>query len=309
MRNKETASESSDSDSDVEDGLLDTTPIAVAVPVTGSTTNISSNRATSSVPLASSVLDSDSDAAAREAAAAAREAGIADIRNHCEQHLSTNPSSSYVTWIATLHPENAQVTIDPRFLIEGNPWLVVYEEAKEDLQKGRIRAGTTVTPSAPEAEEDDDKDETETATFSGCLDLIVGSTLVLTGILSSFTIEICAAYAYLSYWLCCKIVDMCSPPGLFSWLPLFLAWIIGKSFLLIDVVLLFFSIVVVECIAAANYLVCTILGCSHQVGKNAHQMTRKMSHLVRWAFRRHFEDWEPSRTHFERSTRTNDELT
>ena len=254
MRNKETAD---DSDSDVEDGLLDTTPIAVAVPVTGNN-NINSNR-TTSVPLASSVLESDSDAAARAAAAAAREAGIADIRNHCEQHLSTNPSSSYVTWIATLHPENAQVTIDPRFLIEGNPWLVVYEEAKEDLQKGTIRAGTAVTPSAPEAEEDDDKDEPKTATFSGFLDLIVGSTLVLTGILSSFTVEICAAYAYLSYWLCCKIVDLCSPPGLFSWLPLFLAWIIGKSFLLIDMVLLFFSIVVVECIAATNYLVCTIL--------------------------------------------------
>ena len=63
--------------------------------------------------------------------------GIADIQHHCVQHLSHNPSSSYVSWIATLHPENAQVTINTRFLTPDNPWLTVYEEAKEDLQKGK----------------------------------------------------------------------------------------------------------------------------------------------------------------------------
>ena len=62
---------------------------------------------------------SDEEAQAQAAVTASREAGIATIRNHCEHHLMSNPTSTYVTWIATLHPENAHVTIDSRFLIPG----------------------------------------------------------------------------------------------------------------------------------------------------------------------------------------------
>ena len=64
-------------------------------------------------------LDSNEEAEAQAAVTASREAGIATIRNHCEHHLISNPTSTYVTWIATLHPENAHVTIDSRFLIPG----------------------------------------------------------------------------------------------------------------------------------------------------------------------------------------------
>ena len=38
-----------------------------------------------------------------------------------------------MTWIACLHPENAEVTIDQRFFIPGNPWWTVYEGAKRDI--------------------------------------------------------------------------------------------------------------------------------------------------------------------------------
>lgn len=62
---------------------------------------------------------SDEEAQAQAAVTASREAGIATIRNHCELHVISNPTSTYVTWIATLHPENAHVTIDSRFLIPG----------------------------------------------------------------------------------------------------------------------------------------------------------------------------------------------
>lgn len=68
------------------------------------------------VPLGS---DEEAQAQAQAAVTASREAGIATIRNHCEHHLISNPTSTYVTWIATLHPENAHVTIDSRFLIPG----------------------------------------------------------------------------------------------------------------------------------------------------------------------------------------------
>lgn len=65
------------------------------------------------------VSDEEAQAQAQAAVTASREAGIATIRNHCELHLISNPTSTYVTWIATLHPENAHVTIDSRFLIPG----------------------------------------------------------------------------------------------------------------------------------------------------------------------------------------------
>ena len=43
------------------------------------------------------------------------------VREHLEHHSSHNPgaSSDYVTWIATLHPENADITIDQRFFVPG----------------------------------------------------------------------------------------------------------------------------------------------------------------------------------------------
>ena len=59
----------------------------------------------------------DEESAACEAEAAeARRRGTELIEQHLSHHMSQNPDSSYVTWIACLHPENAEVTIDERFL-------------------------------------------------------------------------------------------------------------------------------------------------------------------------------------------------
>ena len=43
----------------------------------------------------------DTDEEAQAVALAAREEATASIREHCESHLSLNPASSYVSWIAT----------------------------------------------------------------------------------------------------------------------------------------------------------------------------------------------------------------
>jgi hypothetical protein len=301
MRNKPSRSNYDDTSEDSASLGDDTeclTPIAVAVQVT-------SNNASDDdgVPLAASVDPSDREA--RAAAAAGGEACVADIRNHCDSYLQSNQeSASYVTWIATLHPENAMVEIDPRFLIPGNPWLTVYEEAKEDFQKGRL-ASSSVSAS-PDLEEGADA-KLSGKTFSGFLDLVIGATLVLTAILSAFAIDICSAYCYLSYWLCAKVCDKCKPLGLFSWLPFLIAYIIGQSFRLIDILLLFVSVIIVESFAAANYLLCTFLACSHEVGKGAHQLTRRLSHHIRWAFRRPFKDCEPKRSYLGSNRKPNEE--
>ena len=71
-----------------------------------------------------------SDAEAERLAAHARALGIAIIRDHLEAFLLEHPGASYTEWIANLHPENvtAQGTLDQRFLIPKNTWMVVYKE-------------------------------------------------------------------------------------------------------------------------------------------------------------------------------------
>ena len=259
------------------------TPIAIAIAL--------ADPQPSAPPLYQSTIP-NTDEEAQVAVDQARAEGISVISQHCRDHLSNNPDSSYVTWIACLHPENAQVSIDPRFLIEGNPWLTVYEEAKEDLQKnqGRVAAddGNVVSPS-PQNGEDTKTEKNEKCCSSsgggGFLDYLVGSSLVLTAVTASFVFELSSSYCFLSNWICNKIMDKLSPPGLFTCLPFSITYVLAKVFQVLDVVLLWSSILVVESIAGANYAICTILSCSHKRGRGIHQTTRKLSHLIRWKVR------------------------
>jgi len=257
---------------------LQSTPIAIAVAI---------DPQPSAPPLYQNTIP-HKDEEAQVVVEQARQEGISVIENHCRQHLSNNPQSSYVTWIACLHPENAQVSIDPRFLIEGNPWLTVYEEAKEDLQKnqGRVAAAddvVVVSPS-PHSGEDNKTEKNEKCCSSGgggFIDYLIGSSLVLAAVTASITFELACIYCYFSYWLCNKITDKCSPPAIFTCLPFSITYVLAKVFLLLDIVLLWSSILVVESIAGANYITCTILSCSHRRGRSIHQTTRKLSHLIR----------------------------
>ncbi len=53
------------------------------------------------IPVAVAVAIPDSDEEAQAVAEASREEATTNIREHCERHLSLNPESSYVGWIAT----------------------------------------------------------------------------------------------------------------------------------------------------------------------------------------------------------------
>ena len=75
-----------------------------------------------SLTVAPSAPIEESDIEAEAMAAQAQQQGVDLIRSHVSTYLEHNPEASYVSWIATLHPENAEVTIDPRFNIPGNPW-------------------------------------------------------------------------------------------------------------------------------------------------------------------------------------------
>lgn len=133
------------------------------------------------------------------------------------------------------------------------------------------------------------------------MDFIVGNTLVLCGVAASFAIELIGAYCQLSYWMCRRVTGLV-PPGTtgrcsfrcFLTCPVYyVAFLLGEAFMMVDAALLLSSVVMIECIAAANYLLCAVLACSHGRGKAMHQATRRLPHLVRWAFRKRFE-----RAHF-----------
>ncbi len=53
------------------------------------------------LPVAVAIAIPDLDEEAHAVAAATREEATTNIREHCERHLSLNPESSYVGWIAT----------------------------------------------------------------------------------------------------------------------------------------------------------------------------------------------------------------
>jgi hypothetical protein len=199
-----------------------------------------------------------------------------------------------VTWIATLHPENAQVAIDPRFLTAGNPWMAVYEETCKDM--GRRRSNATPYPdaTAPPAYNEEGSGEgqyevCQKKKYSGILDFTIGYTLVVVCVVLTIVTEIHSMIAYFCSWVCSKAVNWCSPMGLLSWLPFIIAYSLKLAFQMLDIAMLLSGILVVEGIAAANCIICTILGCSFEVGQSMHQMTRKTPHIVRWAFRRRFD--------------------
>ena len=65
--------------------------------------------------------DNEDDARARQEARVHRQNAQNMVRDHLQNHVRHNPgaSSDYVTWIATPHPENAEIQIDTRFFVPG----------------------------------------------------------------------------------------------------------------------------------------------------------------------------------------------
>eukprot|EP00568_Trieres_chinensis_P001082 CAMPEP_0183307990 /NCGR_PEP_ID=MMETSP0160_2-20130417/19681_1 /TAXON_ID=2839 ORGANISM="Odontella Sinensis, Strain Grunow 1884" /NCGR_SAMPLE_ID=MMETSP0160_2 /ASSEMBLY_ACC=CAM_ASM_000250 /LENGTH=293 /DNA_ID=CAMNT_0025471725 /DNA_START=39 /DNA_END=917 /DNA_ORIENTATION=+ len=274
----------------VEDPYED--PIAVAVPV-----QAAEDPGTYEPPIlpTDEASVTSSDAANEALAAEARAQGEALIRDHLRSHLSQNPCSSFVTWIATLHPENATVSIDPRFFKPGNPWLTVYTEVENDVLEGTVVSSVEGEGEDHREEGAEDENSSRNKSYGGLMDLVMGFALVLTAVGFAFSVEVLAAYVYISEALCCKITETCSPVRICTALPFSISWILSKMFRLADAFLLLSSVMMVELVAAANFFVCSLLALNCDVGRSKHQMTRRYAHLTRWAFRRIFDDWTPQR--------------
>lgn len=193
--------------------------------------------------------------------------------------LFTN-TSSLQTWIATLHPENATVTIDPRFYTEGNAWKTVYNETKYGMYNA--------------AHEDEAVDaivvhpEEQTRTYAGFLDFVVGFILLINAAAMTIGLEVCALAMRLLSRLFEAFYDLCYNFTVTKYTIGALFWLTWKCFWFSEHVFLYTSVFVTELLAGISWMLCSFFALDCQIGRAAHQRTRRISHLIRWACRRHF---------------------
>jgi len=260
--------------------------------------------------------------------AEARATGETIIRNHLDNHLAHNSgaSSDYISWIATLHPENAQVEIDERFFIPGNPWWSIYEETVN------MPYATAVPMPAPNVEseqqqsnlqhnaycEDKEKCLSSTTThvsdgFTGepvppparqedllhyCLrcnpmDMMLGLSTTFFAILWTFIFELIELIFYFVAALFYHIAQSLGPGNIFTGFFYSFFMIMYFAFATVDSSLLLGSVVGAEvCIFVGWILGCLFGGI--WVANKRHQFVRRVCHRIRWAFRN--KKSEPPRT-------------
>lgn len=255
-----------------------------------------------------SAMHSGSDRLAEDAAAEAREQGVELIRNHLGEYLVQNPDADYVTWIATLHPENAEVTIDPRFLIPGNPWATVFEEARAAAWRGAepdhsSQSNGSSIDEAEEAKMEDPQFARQTTArnihLGGLIPMIVGCSFLLAAMGVAFGLQLASTIVYMLA-VFFKCICKCLPP--FSAWTAVLYLIPGGLLIVfqsLDLLLLVLDTVLVELLGLLAYILCTLLSFSHAVGKFYHQQIRRLPHFMRWACRKHLQ-CDPPRASFPR---------
>ena len=229
-------------------------------------------------------------------AAEARRQGTQLIENHLSMHLSQNPDSSFVTWIATLHPENAEVSIDQRFFVPNNPWWTVYEGAKNDIPiatavpvNDDLAAASeqpipvsTYNPEKPAST----STSTKTEPKSPCspIDSFIGFVLSLIAILTVFGLETSACIIYFVAAGIWKSAKAMGHTGLIPWILYHVLMIVYWILAIIDSCLLLGSVLAVELVAGVCYILSLLFaGCQRAAAW--HQYIRRTCHTLRWAFR------------------------
>jgi hypothetical protein len=274
--------------------------------------DISSSSSPSPLPSAPPSPNDDDEEAILQAARHRYEASVL-VRNHLETHAVNNPgaSSDYVTWIATLHPENADITIDQRFFIPGNPWWTIYEDTKND----QIPTATAVpVPAEQEAVRDQQQQKDEenypgassdsnssTTTTShqpsppktmsfwktcSPLSILVGIFIILPALFAVLYCEMTALLlCYFPSALFFHTARAISPPncctGIFFAIFVLLYYILSFC----DSIILFISVFVTELVALMAYFVGFCTGgaiWAHYL----HQQIRRLCHGIRIIFRK-----------------------
>mmetsp|Transcript_24274 Transcript_24274/g.45187 ORF Transcript_24274/g.45187 Transcript_24274/m.45187 type:complete len:339 (+) Transcript_24274:66-1082(+) len=224
------------------------------------------------------------------------------VRDHLETHAANNPgtSSDYVTWIATLHPENAEITIDQRFFIPGNPWWTIYEETKNNqiptatavpvstheegssgLETGRDLNGTQ--SAAPKHDNDPPAVGSRPSFCMTCspVNLFFGCLVsfhAFLGVLlcEMFALALCHFPAALFY----RAAQIFEPPNVCTGIIYSVLMLIYYSLSFCDSIVLMVSVLIVEVIANVGFLVGFLTG-GFLWGRYWHQQVRRMCHSIR----------------------------
>lgn len=259
----------------------------------------------------------DNDADAEAQAARARADGETLIRDHLANHLVYNKgaSSDYISWLATLHPENAEITIDQRFFIPGNPWWSIYDETVnqmpyatavavqngDDQPTGNDQLNGEEGGKHPlSSGEDSHAAASAGASSHGSLpphyllncspiDVLVGSLTTFHAILGTVIMELVALIIYFIaafFYHCAKAMGR---TNLLNGFLYSLCMILYFSFALADSILLCSSVLVTEILDMTGWLLGCLFG-GVLVANLRHQFVRRICHHIRWAFRRHHLD-------------------
>jgi len=223
-----------------------------------------------------------------------REEARSIVRHHLENHSRNNPgrSSDYVSWIATLHPENADVVIDQRFFIPGNPWWTIYEQCKNDFPSA-VAVPVEDIETVP-TERESNFSKPHAICLCNPIETFVALLVILTTLLVVVVCEIVALSLYLVAFIFYWIAKLFDPPNPFTGIFYSFFMVLYHVFMLCDSVCLLSSVCVSESCALVCWPVSLLLG-GIWAANQRHQYIRRNCHLIRWAFRAHFS--EPPR-HF-----------
>jgi hypothetical protein len=268
-----------------------------------------------------------SDEEAQTQAARAQRDGETVVRNHLSSHLDNNPgaSSDYVSWLATLHPENADVTIDERFFVPGNPWWSIYEETVNKMPYAYARPVTPGdetnqdirteevddnhhdhNPQYDHEKESSSSNEPLTETPSpepkstspfwlvcNPIDMLVGLITIFQAVLIVFVLEVIALAFYFISAFFYKSAKATMEPVKALTAPFYaLFMIMYFTFALSDSIILLSNVLVTEIFMMVGWLLGCLFG-GILIANERHQYIRKVCHHIRWGFRHDFTN--PSR--------------
>eukprot|EP00980_Cylindrotheca_fusiformis_P016039 scaffold4724_cov108-Cylindrotheca_fusiformis.AAC.4 len=244
----------------------------------------------------------DEDAAAEAARARQNAQGI--VRDHLNNHVVHNKGagSDYVSWIATLHPENAEVTIDQRFLVPGNPWWAIYDQTVNNLPLATAIA-------VPEEEyqhysQDDEEEGRRPGTGSAgatkrpqdrppvphfllrCnpVDLFCGLLIIFHALLATLIAEGLALAFYIVAAIAYHVAQCFGNSNPLTGIVYSFCMIFYFAFALADTILLFASVMATELVDLLGWFFSFLTG-GIWVANRRHQFIRRICHSIRCALR------------------------
>lgn len=128
----------------------------------------------------------------------------------------------------------------------------------------------------------------EQRSFGGFIDLLVFSIIAIVGAAMTLALEVMAVVFRGVANVFEYLTDACSHYALSKFTFGVIFWIMWKTFWFTEIFVLYTSILVVELLAAISGMLCSLFSLDCKIGRAAHQRTRRLCHLTRWACRRPF---------------------